>query len=127
MVAVFAAATLAFFGISGNTVIQVDYELKTSDNVAEMYVHPPEELSVDIVELYCNGEEVTKTVLPNGALKSIPFVFTDLHNLELRFYKLSECIGVGNFKDDKLYVAVKDNALPEDYANEIEEVVDDEG
>ena len=107
--AIFAAATLALFGISGENVIEVDYEIKESSNLVEMSVYPPESAEVDIVELYCNDQLVTKTVLPNGKLKSIPFVFAELGNLELRFYKLNEVIGVGNFDDKTLYVAFKDD------------------
>lgn len=117
--AIFTAVTLLFFGISGDTIIKMDYELIESSNATEMTIYPPEELNVDIVELYCNGEEVTKTVLPQGKLKSIPFVFTDLGNLEIRLYKLNECIGIGNFKDNELYVAVKDGLLSEETLNEI--------
>ena len=108
----FAVTTLAMFGISGETVIEMDYNIVNGETVTSMEVYPPEEMSVDIIELYCNGEFVTRTLLPNGKLQSIPFVFTDVGNLELRFYKLSECIGIGNFKDKILYVAVKDNMLP---------------
>ena len=109
--AIFTAATLALFGISGDTVLEVDYTLKTESNLCEMTVNPPEEIGVDIVELYCNDQLVTKTVLPNGKLKSIPFVFSKLENLEIHLYKLNEAIGVGNFKDGKLYVAFKDDVI----------------
>ena len=111
--AIFVAATLAMFGISGETVLEVDYTLETDGNLCEMTVNPPEEIGVDIVELYCNDSFVTKTVLPNGTLKSIPFVFSNLENLELRFYKLGKVIGVGNFKDEKLYVAFVEEVTEE--------------
>ena len=119
IVSIFAAATLLFFGISGDTIIKMDYDLIQSENATELAIYPPDELNVDIVELYCNGEEVTKACLPTGTLKSIPFVFTDLGNLELRLYKLNECIGIGNFKDNELYVAVKDGLLSEETLAEI--------
>lgn len=115
--AIFAAATLALFGISGNTVVEVDYILKNGDSLSELSIYPPENIGVDIVELYCNDNIVTKTVLPNGTLKSIPFVFSNLENLELRLYKLNEVVGIGNFKDDKLYVAFKDDAMNNDEEN----------
>lgn len=109
--AIFVAATLAVFGISGDTIVEVDYSLTTENNLSELSLTPPEEASVDIVELYCNGELVTKAVLPDGTLKSIPFVFSDLSNLELRLYRLNEVIGIGKFEDDKLYVAFKDDVI----------------
>lgn len=109
--AIFVAATLAMFGISGDTIVEVDYTLTTENNLSELSLSPPEEASVDIVELYCNDELVTKTVLPDGKLKSIPFVFSDLSNLELRLYKLNEVIGIGKFDDNKLYVAFKDDVI----------------
>lgn len=106
--AIFVAATLAMFGISGENIIEVDYAIHENGNVAEMTVDVPEEMEVDIVELLCNDSSVTKTLLPGGKLKTIPFIFSNLENLEIRFYKLSEVVGVGRFKDDKLYVAVKE-------------------
>lgn len=105
--AIFVAATLAMFGISGEKIIEVDYSIHENGNVAEMTVDVPEEMEADIVELLCNDSTVTKTLMPGGKLKTIPFIFTKLENLELRFYKLGEVIGVGRFKDNKLYVAVK--------------------
>lgn len=125
--AIFTAAVLALFGISGETVIEVDYSIEEDANLAEMTVSPPDEMSTDIVELYCNGEKVTTALLPSGKLSSIPFVFSDLENLEIRFYTLGECVAVGNFKGDKLYAAVKDGVLPDDYPKiDVEEAESDE-
>ena len=126
IVGLFAAATLAMFGISGDTVIEMGYEINTQENVSTMSVYPPEELSVDIVELYCNNNFVTRALLPNGKLTSIPFVFTNLSNLEIRLFKLTECVGIGNFKDEKLYVAIKDSLLPFDMSDSQEEIDNEE-
>lgn len=109
--AIFASAMIALFGISGEGAVEVEYSIVTQDSVCEMSVNPPEEARADILELYCNDGLVTKTVLPNGTLKSLPLVFSDLENLELRFYKLNEVIGIGKFKGKKLYVAFGDGIL----------------
>lgn len=108
VVAVFAAATLAFFGLNGNTAIETKYEIIKGDKVAELVIYPPEDVGVDIVELYCNESLVTKTLLPEGRLKSIPLVFSDLKNLELRLYKRGKVEGIGKFDEGKLYIALKD-------------------
>lgn len=109
-VAIFLAGVLALFGISGETIVEVGYELSKSETVYEMSLSLPEDAEADIVELYVSGNLVTKALMPNGTLKSIPFVFSDLENVELRVYKLGKVIGVGNFKDDRLYIAFKDGA-----------------
>lgn len=108
VVAVFAAATLAFFGLNGNTAIETKYEIIKGDKVAELVIYPPEDVGVDIVELYCNESLVTKTLLPEGRLKSIPLVFSDLKNLELKLYKRGKVEGIGKFDEDKLYIVLKD-------------------
>ncbi len=111
IVAVVAAAALSLFGINGKTTVEIEYEVVKGDKATELVIYPPEDASVDIIELYCNKNLVTKTVLPSGKLKSIPLVFSDLNNLELRLYKKGEVVGIGNFKDGKLYVAFKDEVI----------------
>lgn len=106
-IAALFTAAMVMFGISGEKAVEVNYSIVTGESVCEMSVDMPENISADIVSLYCNDGLVTKTVLPNGTLKSVPIVFSDLENLELRFYKLNELIGIGKFKDEKLYVAFK--------------------
>lgn len=108
--AIFVAATLAMFGISTDKVIEADYSVEEQGNIAEMSIDIPEEMSVDIVELLCNGETVTKALMPNGKLMTIPLVFSNLDNLELRLYKRGEVIGVGRFEGDKLHIALRDDA-----------------
>lgn len=103
------SATLMLFGLNGGDAIEVKYDLVQTDEVTELKIYPDEDISVDIVELYCNGAAVTKALLPAQTLKSIPLVFSDLTNLELRLYKKGEVIGVGNFNEDKkLYVVFKE-------------------
>lgn len=112
IVAAVVSATLMMFGLNGENATEVKYDIVQADKATEMKIYPEEAESVDIVELYCNGSMVTKTLLPEGTLKSIPFVFSDLTNLELRLYKKGEVIGVGSFNEDKkLYVAFKDRGI----------------
>lgn len=107
--AVVASAAIALFGLSGEDAIEVKYDLVQVDNATELKIYPDEDVSVDIVELYCNESVVTKALLPTQTLKSIPLVFSDLTNLELRLYKKGDVIGVGSFNEDKkLYVAFKE-------------------
>lgn len=108
---VFAAATIAFFGLNVDTTTEIEYKLVEGDKVTELSITPPEDAKVDIAELYCNESLVTKTALPDGKLKSLPLIFSDLDNLELRFYKLGEFAGVGTFKENKLYGAFKDGVI----------------
>lgn len=107
--ALFCAATLALFGISGEKIIEAEYNITQNETNASMEIIVPNEYSFDIVELLLNGQSVTKTVLPDGKLTTIPFIFSDLSNCELRFSRLGEVVAIGNFKDDKLYIAIKDN------------------
>ena len=107
--AVLCAATLALFGISGDKTVYVDYEINQTDIKAEMSLYLPEDFNADIAELLCNDMSVTKAVLPNDSLATIPFIFTDLNNLEIRFYRIGEVIGVGKFENGRIKVAVKDN------------------
>lgn len=116
---IFVAATLALFGISGENVSEVNYTIEEKGNIAEMTVDVPEEMSADIVELLCNGETVTKALMPSGKLMTIPLVFSNLDNLELRLYKRGEVVGVGKFANKKLYIAAKD-------AEEVEDIEDTE-
>ena len=105
---IFVAATLALFGISGDNITEADYSIEEKGNIAEMTVDVPEEMSADIVELLCNGETVTKALMPNGKLMTIPLVFSNLDNLELRLYKRGEVVGIGKFANKKLYIAAKE-------------------
>ena len=106
------SATLMLFGLNGKDAIEVKYDLVQTDKVTELKIYPDEDASVDIVELYCNGSIVTKALLPTETLKSLPFVFSDLTNLELRLYKEGDVIGVGSFNEDKkLYVVFKDGGI----------------
>ena len=98
--AVAMTVAVSLVGLQGDKAVELEYELIKGDKVTELKVEAPE--TVDIVELYCNDSIVTKTVLPTGTLKSIPLVFSDLENLELKLYDSGELAGVANFKDDKL-------------------------
>lgn len=111
--AVFCAAVLAMFGISGDEVIEMEYEIAESGNMCEMAISAPDDVSFDIAELLCNGQSVTKTVLPDGRLRSLPIIFTNLDNLEFKFYRLGEVVGIGKIEDGKLKCAVKDGAPTE--------------
>lgn len=107
--AIFCAATLALFGISGETIVEMKYDITYDDGRAYMEVKAPDEYKLDVVELMCNNQSVTKTVLPDGKLTTIPFIFSNLGNCELRFSQLNKVVGIGSFKNGKLYVALRDD------------------
>lgn len=107
-VALFTAALLTFFGISGDKTVELTYHIEANDQTTSLFVDVPDKIEADIMELYCNDGQVTKTLLPKNELKSIPLVFTDLSNLTIRLYKYDEVIGLCKFDaDDKLICALK--------------------
>lgn len=95
--AVLSAAALSVPFVGGETV-KIDYEIKKeSEYVTSMQIDVPDELSVDIAELYVNDIFVGKTLLPDGGVfKSNAIVFSDPDALELKLYKLGEVIGTVN-------------------------------
>ena len=102
-VAVAAAAALIMSNAGGGAGVEIPYTVEPkTEYVTCMTVEPPEDASVDIVELYCNGAAVDKALLPDGQLESIPLVFTDYERLELRMYRRGECVGTAEFEGDKL-------------------------
>lgn len=91
---VLTAATIAVPFVSEEPV-KIGYELKKENEyVTTMQLDVPEELSVDIAELYVNGTYVDKTILPvQNQLRSNPIVFSEPSNLEVKLYRLGELIG----------------------------------
>lgn len=106
--ALFTAALLTFFGISGDKSMELDYHITKSQQLYSLVVEVPEDLSADIMELRCNDGEVTSTLLPNNELKSIPLVFSDLSNLTIILHQRGDVIGLCTFDDnDKLICVLK--------------------
>lgn len=106
--ALFTAALLAFFGISGDKSMELNYHITKSEQLYSLFVEVPEEISADVMELRCNDGEVTSTLLPNNELKSIPLVFSDLSNLTIILHQRGDVIGLCKFDDnDKLICVIK--------------------
>lgn len=99
-----AVAAGTMLGVMSGTVEELDYNMYVvSPYVTEMKIEEPKGISIDKVELYCNGELVDDTLLPDGTLKSIPLIFTDLENLEIKMYQKGKSKGTAKFdEDDKL-------------------------
>ena len=105
----FVVSMLAMFGISGETVIELNYNIYATTPTVQLTMEAPDDFNIDVVELYLNGTYVTRSLFPNATLVTIPFVLSNLDNVHLQFYCRGDVVGIGKFKDDKLYIAVKDS------------------
>lgn len=106
VVATITAALLLVSG--GKKDISIDYNIYSKNEyVTVMEIDAPEEASIDIAVLYLNGEEVGKTLLPDGKFESIPIVFEDLSRLEVKLYRTGKCVGTAKFVDETLSAGVK--------------------
>lgn len=79
--------------------LEIPYSFKDgSDRTKTLIIDVPDELSVDIVTLYVNDAEVATALLPTDAkFTTIPVVFEDLENLEIKLYRMGEEIGSARF------------------------------
>lgn len=105
--AVVAAGITAGVTLTGTDEIDLYYSLHSENNYTQtMTLEIPSNFTADIAELQLNGAEVTKCVLPQGELTTLPIVYTDLSNLQVKFYKLNNYVGEGKFEGDKLVATV---------------------
>lgn len=105
--AVVAASAVALSGL-GVEKYDIDYHLTAvNEYVTEMSIDASEEMGADIVVLKVNGTEVDTALLPDGKLKSIPIVFSDLDNLSLDLYQRGKKIGTAEFNDKTLTAEVR--------------------
>lgn len=101
-----AAIALGSIGIINSQTEKLNYEVYVVNQyVSEIAIDEPKTESVDKIELYCNGDYVDNTILPDGTIKSIPLVFTNLENLEIKMYKQGKNVGTATFneKDELIY------------------------
>ena len=79
--------------------LEIPYSFKDgSDRTKTLIIDVPDELSIDIATLYVNDAEVATALLPTDAkFTSIPVVFEDLENLEIKLYRMGEEIGTARF------------------------------
>ena len=97
-----AATALIATNPAADKEVNINYDIHPiNEYVSEMTLSLPAALSADIAELYLNGAEVDKMLLPNGSIKAIPLVFSDTDNLSIKLYRLGEQIGTVEFKDGK--------------------------
>ena len=97
-----AATALIATNPAADKEVNINYDIHPiNEYVSEMTLDVPDELSAYIAELYLNGAEVDKMLLPNGSIKAIPLVFSDTDNLSIKLYRLGEQIGTVEFKDGK--------------------------
>lgn len=97
-----AATALIATNPAADKEVNINYDIHpVNEYVSEMTLDVPDELLADIAELYLNGAEVDKMLLPNGSIKAIPLVFSDTDNLSIKLYRLGEQVGTVEFKDGK--------------------------
>lgn len=99
-----AATALIATNPAADKEVNINYDIHPiNEYVSEMTLSLPAALSadIDIAELYLNGAEVDKMLLPNGSIKAIPLVFSDTDNLSIKLYRLGEQVGTVEFKDGK--------------------------
>lgn len=79
--------------------LEIPYSFKDgSDRTKTLIIDVPDELSIDIATLYVNDAEVATALLPTDAkFTSIPVVFENLENLEIKLYRMGEEIGSARF------------------------------
>ena len=100
-IAALAIAAGTIVGVMSNTSIEIPYNTYVVNQyVTEMSIGEPEGENIDLVELYCNGSLVDNTILPDGTFKSIPLVFTDLQNLEIKCYSTGKEKGSATFDEN---------------------------
>lgn len=102
--------TLREFVVSVNATYEIS---KIDSNRTGLKIKVPDKLGADMFELYLNKQYIDKQLLPDGRIIAPPLVFTDKNTLEIRIIKLNKVIGIGNFKNDKLEIRVKEAILDE--------------
>ena len=106
-----ACAAALIMTMSGGQVAEIDYEIiPQNEYVYTMTIDVPDELNVDIVELLLNDTEVDKVCLPENSFASVPLVFENLENLELKLYRRGRCVGTAEFEGMTLTAEVKGGA-----------------
>lgn len=107
-VAAVVATGAVMLALGGGETVNLDYNIYSDNEYTSiMEIDVPKEASIDIVELYLNGEEVDKTLLPDGEFESIPMMFEDLSRLNFKLYRRGEQVGTAKFEDDKLIANIK--------------------
>lgn len=82
-----------------NTEIKCEFYEK-NNYTKSLKINVPDDLSIDIATLYVNTAEVDSTLIPTEAeFTSIPIVFEDKENLEIKLYRMGEEVGTARFID----------------------------
>lgn len=89
--------------------LEIGYSfLSTSERSKTLIIDVPDVLSADIATMYVNGAEVSTTLIPTEAkFTTIPVVFEDLSNIEIKLYRMGEEIGTAYFIDKRLMTNAK--------------------
>ena len=107
-IAAVAIAAGTMIGTMSNNSIEIPYDTYVVNQyVTEMSIEAPKDENIDLVELYCNGEIVDNTILPNGTFKSIPLVFTNFQNLEIKCYSTGKEVGNATFDENNKLIYKK--------------------
>lgn len=111
--AIVLAGALAFTPTVSDDGSMMNYENYNTEIKCEFYeknnytkslkINVPDDLSIDIATLYVNTAEVDSTLIPTEAeFTSIPIVFEDKENLEIKLYRMGEEVGTARFIDGVL-------------------------
>lgn len=78
--------------------LEIPYSFKEGDRSKTLIIDVPAELSVDIATLYVNDAEVATALIPTfSKFTTIPVVFENLENLEIKLFRMGEEIGSARF------------------------------
>lgn len=82
--------------------INIDYDINNvNEYVTQLSIEEPKNEDIDLIELYCNDKLVDKSIFPDGSFQSVPLIFTNLNNLEIKMYKQGQYVGSAKFNDKR--------------------------
>lgn len=89
--------------------IEIGYSFTNENKRSKtLVIDVPDYLSADIATMYVNKAEVGTTLLPNQAsFTTLPVVFEDLSNIEIKLYRMGKEIGNAYFIDGILKTNAK--------------------
>lgn len=110
--AVVASASIATgsIGLMNSKKVEIPYRVNVVNQyVSELDIDIPEEASVDLMVLYINENKIAQALKPDGTLKAIPLIFSDLDNVTVECQNHGRIIGecVFDNENNKCYYIEK--------------------
>lgn len=89
---------------------RIAYELRDESEFAKsIVIHPDDNLSIDIIEMYLGDALIDYCLIPNtNYITSIPIMFEDLSYLEFKMYRAGTQVGSGVIRDGVMLSNVKE-------------------